>query len=163
MKIGIIGALDIEVKSIIATMQKETVKKISGMDFYIGSLSGVSIVVVHCGVGKVNAAICTQSMIMAFQPDVVINMGVAGGMGPDVRIGDLVIAQSLVQHDFSGLDLPKGQVDGLDVLLIPCSQWLIDSFCEVSAELDLKAYLGIIATGDQFIADSEVSSELYAH
>lgn len=90
--IGIIGAMAIEVEEILAKLEHPQTETISGMDFVRGTIRGVDCVVARCNVGKVNAAICAQTMILHYAPDRIINSGVAGGIGADVKIGDLVLA-----------------------------------------------------------------------
>ena len=97
--IGIIGAMAIEVEEILAKLEHPQTETISGMDFVRGTIRGVDCVVARCNVGKVNAAICAQTMILHYAPDRIINSGVAGGIGADVKIGDLVLADGAIQHD----------------------------------------------------------------
>ncbi len=78
--IGIIGALHVEVDILIAKLTNVQKRTISGRDYYSGNLSGQDVVIVECGVGKVNAAMCAQTLILAYQPELVINTGVAGGL-----------------------------------------------------------------------------------
>lgn len=102
------------------------------MQFHVGQYAGRPVVAVICGIGKVNAALCTQIMISEFAVDQIINLGVAGGLGADIKPGDIVISDTLVQHDMdvTVFDLPKGQIPRLDVfdfkadptLLTPRSQ-----------------------------------------
>jgi len=97
--VGIIGALDIEINEILKEAEIEKTEDISSVRFYSCMLFGMKCIVAKCGVGKVNAAVCTQTMIMRYAPGMVINIGIAGGLA-DTRIGDVVIATALMQHDF---------------------------------------------------------------
>ena len=83
--IGIIGAMAIEVEEILAKLEHPQTETISGMDFVRGAIQGVECVVARCNVGKVNAAICAQTMILRYAPSRIINSGVAGGIGADVK------------------------------------------------------------------------------
>ena len=110
MTYGIIGAMDSEVALITSSMKNTTVHEVAGLRFYEGELCGSQAVVVKCGVGKVNAACCTQVLCDRFSVDALINMGVAGGVSPELRVQDVVVGTALVQHDF---DLrPFGYVRG---------------------------------------------------
>lgn len=97
--IGIIGAMDIEVNGIVASMDNVTEKTISGIKFYSGKMHDKNIVVAKCGIGKVFAAICAQTMILEFKPSVIINSGVAGSLIKDLGVLNVAIAKNVVQHD----------------------------------------------------------------
>ena len=153
--IGIIGAMDEELAILLELMEIERDIVKADMHFKIGTLDNKNIVVVRCGIGKVNAAICTQILIDDFKVDKVINVGIAGGIGKDVCPGDVVIGTSLVQHDVDATNFgyELGQVPRLDTLEFKCDDNLIElakKACE--GHLDHKCFTGKIATGDQFIA-----------
>ncbi|HHX12007.1 MAG TPA: 5'-methylthioadenosine/S-adenosylhomocysteine nucleosidase, partial [Clostridiales bacterium] len=97
--IGIIGAMDEEVKLLKDSMDGATVRTIASMDFYKGSLKGKSVVIVRSGIGKVNAAICTQILIDNYGINSVINTGVAGSHKNEINIGDIVLSTDALQHD----------------------------------------------------------------
>ena len=105
--IGVIGAMTVEVKGLIAQMENDRTQETAGLVFHRGLLGGVDCVVAKCGAGKVNSAVCAQVMITQYAPRLVINVGVAGGM--DVGIGDLVVASQCVQHDFDTTPLGEPQ------------------------------------------------------
>lgn len=156
--IGIIGAMAVEVENLIEVMSDEWVETISGISYHIGKISGVSCVVAQCGVGKVAAAVCAQTMILKYQPDALINVGVAGGIGEHIHIGDIVISRGLVQHDVDTTSLgdEKGLISGLNLVTIPASEKLVNQVASISAGIyGDGAHVGIIATGDQFISDAE--------
>lgn len=158
MKIGIIGAMDIEVEALINSMdhiKKETISKI---DFYEGKLQGKKVVLAKCGVGKVNAALCTQAMILKYSPDAIINTGVAGSLNPRLDIADLVISDGVVQHDFdiSSFGHPIGLIPELNLVKIPCKDELVNKLKKAAEILeDTNVAVGTIASGDQFIASKE--------
>ena len=87
MRIGIIGAMDIEVQVLKNLMDSAKIEKISGIEFYSGKINGADTVVAVAGVGKVNAAVCAEAMILKYSPDCLINVGVAGGLSPELKIG----------------------------------------------------------------------------
>ena len=108
---GIIGAMPVEVDRLIEAMENKTPETISRMTFWRGELNGTPCVVACCGAGKVNSAVCAQTMILRYGVSLVINTGVAGGVGSrEVRIGDLVVATGVVQHDYdtTPIDGPEG-------------------------------------------------------
>ena len=154
--IGIIGAMDIEVDGIVASMSEVKSEKISGITFYKGKLGSTTAVVAKCGIGKVFAAMCAQTMILTYNPDVIVNSGVAGSLGGGVGVLDVVVASGVVQHDMdtSAIGDPVGLISGINVICIDsdkeASKKLLDA-CEV---LNYKSHSGIIASGDKFIAQN---------
>lgn len=155
--IGIIGAMAVEVESLIAAMSYEQVESISGISYYIGKIKGVDCVVAQCGVGKVAAAVCAQTMILKYRPQALVNVGVAGGIGEGIHIGDIVISRGLVQHDMdtSALGDEQGLISGLNLVVIPASEKLVNQVAGMAVEIYGEGvHIGIIATGDQFISDA---------
>ena len=158
--IGLIGAMKIEVDAILAALENTRQETHGGMAFTQGVLSGVEVVVAQCSPGKVNAALCTQAMIDRYSPRLVLNLGVAGGIGENVHIGDVVIATACVEYDFdtSALDQwPAGQLTlpGYEepMRFLPCGQTLAHILSRAAEGLYGRAHLGIVATGDKFVAD----------
>lgn len=158
MLIGIIGAMDIEVQALKDLMKNPTVKTISTVDFYSGEINGIDTVVAVAGVGKVNAAVCTQTMILAYNPSYIINVGVAGGLSPEFKIGDIAVAENVVEHDMDTSpigDVP-GYISGINVVRIPCDRWLCEMMFTASQHIEgIKVLKGTIASGDQFISKDE--------
>jgi len=163
--IGIIGAMAIEVKNLIAVMSDEKVETISSVTYHIGKIEGVECVVAQSGVGKVAAAICAQTMFLKYQPSALINVGVAGGMGQDIHIGDIVISRGLVQHDMdtSAIGDVKGFISGINLLTIPASERLVNLVESTAAGFYGRGiHVGIIATGDQFIGNGDRLKQIAA-
>ncbi|MFR1478889.1 MAG: 5'-methylthioadenosine/S-adenosylhomocysteine nucleosidase [Hydrogeniiclostridium mannosilyticum] len=135
--IGIIGAMPVEVDGLTAILNEKQGEAVSGIVFYQGKISGVSCVVACCGPGKVNAAVCTQAMLMRYPVSLVINTGVAGGIGPGVRIGDLVVAEGVVQYDFdtSPLDGVKGLLPVLNEVVVPTDQAASDTLLQCACRV----------------------------
>ena len=161
--IGIIGAMDMEVDGLKQQMSSVEIHTISGIEFYQGFLSGVPCVVARSGVGKVNAAVCAQTMALQYQTSMIINTGVAGGIGKGVCVGDVVISSGLVEHDFDLTDLgeEKGLISGMDQVVIPATPVLTELAAEKAKETyDGTVHVGIIATGDQFIGSPEKLQEI---
>jgi len=118
-------------------------------------------VAAKCAPGKVNSAVCAQIMILEYAPRLVINLGVAGGVG--VGIGDLVIATELVQHDFDGTALgsPLGELsicrgkEEQEIRMFPADRRAAGILAQEAEGIYGHAHLGVIATGDTFVADPE--------
>ncbi len=157
MIIGIIGAMELEVRVLKNMMDSASVEKISSVEFYRGTIHGVDTVVAAAGVGKVNAAVCAEAMILRYAPDAVINIGVAGGLRHDFNICDIAVADAVVEHDMdtSALGEPLGFISGLDTVLIPCDKSLSDKLFETARHVGVNVKRGVIASGDQFIASRE--------
>ncbi len=157
MKIGIIGAMRCEVDSLRGMLCDARLEVISGIEYTIGNLLGHEVVVAMCGVGKVFAALCAQTMILKYNPDVIINTGVAGGLSRTLTIGDIAVSTSVVQHDMdtSPIGDPKGLISGINIIEIPADKGLCDLVLESAKELSMHMEAGIIASGDQFVADAE--------
>lgn len=155
--IGIIGAMDIEVNSFKELMTDKKTEIISGTEFVSGKLWGKPVVAAVSGVGKVNAAICTQTMCLKYRPEFIINSGVAGGLEKSLNICDVVIASAVIQHDMdtSPLGDPVGFVSGINLVDIPCDEKISGILTEASREIGIHTLTGKIASGDQFINSAE--------
>ncbi|WP_160677041.1 5'-methylthioadenosine/adenosylhomocysteine nucleosidase [Clostridium sp. C8-1-8] len=158
MTIGIIGAMNEELEILLKDMNLENTEKKANMTFHRGNLWGKDVVAVVCGIGKVNAAVCTQVLISEYKVNMVINVGVAGGIGKDIYPGDVVIGNSLVQHDIDTTvfgDKP-GQIPRLDTFDFKCDEKLVEIAKEACKSLpDINTFVGRIVSGDQFIASLE--------
>ncbi len=155
--IGIIGAMDVEVNKFKEQMIGVSVDTVSGIEFVCGTLWGSPTVVAVSGVGKVNAAICTQTMCLRYSPRFIINSGVAGGLAEGLNVCDTVIASSVVQHDMdtSPLGDPVGFISGLDLVDIPTDPELTEKLHQASLENNIHSIIGKIVSGDQFINSKE--------
>ena len=151
--IGIIGAMKIEVEAICAAMTDTVCEVISGMEFVCGTLKGKRVVCAKCGIGKVFAAICTQTMILQYAPAVIINSGVAGTLSPDLSIGQIALAEQIVQHDMdtSPIGDPVGLISGINIIYIPTDKAVTASLAAAVESLAVPYKTGTIASGDQFI------------
>ncbi len=156
--IGIIGAMDIEVNNLKNKVENPHIKTVSGIDFVSGTIFGKEVVIAKAGVGKVNAAVCAQTMILLYNPEVVINTGVAGAISGEVGVGDIVIATSVVQHDMdtSPLGDPVGFISGIDMVHMPCSEKICDKLKVASSKSsEINTACGTIASGDMFLNDAD--------
>lgn len=160
--IGIIGAMDIEVDAIIADMKNATTEEFSQMKFVSGELFGKKIVVCKCGIGKVFAGICAQTMIYRYAPDIIINSGVAGTLNEELSVLDAVIATGVVQHDMdtSAIGDPVGLISGINIINIEADSSVSGVLESAARELGINTARGIIASGDQFIASADKKKQI---
>ena len=168
MKIGIIGAMTVEIATLKEKMTGLTASYRTGMEFYEGELEGVSVVVVQCGVGKVNAAMRTQILCDCFDVTHVVNTGVAGSLCAELDIGDLVISRDAMYHDFDchviNPNYCVGQVPGMSVLAYPADQILMDAaFASAEEQNPGHNRMGRVASGDQFICNKEQKDYIIHH
>ncbi|MGL4790434.1 MAG: 5'-methylthioadenosine/adenosylhomocysteine nucleosidase [Anaerotignaceae bacterium] len=164
--IGIIGALEEEVAFLKKTSDVIAAKQIAGCNFFVAKKNGKNIVIVKCGVGKVNAGICAQVLVDHFGVDYIINIGVAGALHTDLKIGDVVISTSAVQHDMdtSALGDPVGMISGVNIINFPADEALVEKAFEIGKEvLNTAVYKGVIASGDQFISTKEQKAKIQKH
>jgi len=166
-KLGIIGAMTVEIETLKSKMTNLTQIDKAGMTFFAGELEGMPVVVVVCGVGKVNAALCVQVLCDCFGVTHLVNTGVAGSLCSELDIGDFVISRDAMYHDFTCHILNPayvvGQVPGLPVLTFPADKMMIDYAVTASGMLHSgKARLGRVASGDQFIAEKTVKEKIIA-
>ena len=162
-RIGIIGAMEEEVSQLKSAMADVKVKKKTSMEFCEGTLHGKQVVVVRSGIGKVNAAVCTQILADDFQVEAVINTGIAGSLKAEINIGDIVLATDTLQHDMDATEFgyPKGQVPRMETLSFPADERMYQLAAEVCREVnpDIQVFTGRIVSGDQFVASREVKEK----
>lgn len=154
--IGIIGAMDVEVNGLIDLMTDIQVEEISCFKYYRGKLNGMLCVVCISGIGKVSSAICTQTMIMHYSPNLIINTGIAGGLDNKMRVGDFAIARNVVHHDMdlTAFGSSYGAIPDLEIINIPTSLNIVKMVLDLNRDNgDYKVFDGTIATGDQFISN----------
>ena len=157
-KLGIIGAMSMEVETLVSAMASSVSKEIAGSTFYEGTLDGLSAVVVQCGVGKVNAALCAQILCTAFSVTHLVNTGIAGSLCAELDIGDLVVSRDAMYHDFDCVHFgyPYGKVPGMDTVSFPADETMM-AYAFSAAEKVNPGHtkIGRIASGDQFVADGD--------
>ena len=157
MTIGIIGAMEEEITNVLEDMNVVATKNALGLDFHLGTLnnSNNNIVVVRSGIGKVNAALCAQVLIDLFAVDAIINVGVAGAIDKNIKIGDIVISTDAVQHDFdtSSLGDEPGVISRMDTSVFHADPQLIEAAEKAVEGIGFPVYRGRIASGDQFVSD----------
>lgn len=161
---GIIGATDFEMKELLEEELEITKKKeIGGYTFYIGKLAEKEVVAAKCGIGKVFAACCMQTMLLNFDVDRVLNCGAAGGLLPQLRRGDAIICEKTVQYDMdtTAFGDPLGMISGLNIVKLPLevNNYLADEL----KKNGIACHTGDCATADCFCTKSEVKEMLKTH
>lgn len=160
--IGIICALDIEAEKLKSSMTDAATEKIGRLVFTAGKLMGKEVVIGMAGVGKVNAAMCTQAMIMRYNPWLVVNSGVAGSLSPRLDIGDIAVGTGVVEHDFDTTavgDAP-GYFNEIDGDTFPCDADIAAAILRAAKGENIRALPAKIASGDQFVSDSETKARI---
>lgn len=163
-KIGIIGAMELEVEELKSKLTGTKITSRAGMDFCEGTLGGASVVIVRCGIGKVNAALCVQILADLFAVTHVINTGVAGSLNATLDIGDILVSRDALHHDMdvSPLGYEPGIVPQMRESIFPADEELISlalASCQ-KVNPDVHALTGRVVSGDQFIAKKEVKERL---
>ena len=152
--IGIIAAMNVEMDGLRAHMENPVRETVSGVEFVRGTIEGREVVTAVCGIGKVFAALCAQTMILRYAPEAVINTGVAGTLTDELSIGNLAVSACVVQHDMdtSAIGDPVGLISGINMVEIPADRALTDRLCAAAQTVGVKTLTGCIASGDQFVA-----------
>ncbi len=163
-KIGIIGAMDLEVETLKNHMKDVKISKKANMEFLEGTLNQSPVVIVKCGIGKVNAGICVQILSDLFQVTHIINTGVAGSLQAQIDIGDIVISDDALYHDMdvTSLGYPLGQIPQIDTFAFRADQslaMLAKTSCE-KVNPDIHVFTGRVVSGDQFISSKEVKNKI---
>lgn len=165
MKLGIIGAMQEEVAILLDKLESPVATTHGGSCFYEGRLQGLDVVVVQCGVGKVNAAMCAQILCSVYGVDHLMNTGVAGALNNGLDIGDILVSVDAIHHDLdcTPVGYEPGQVPGLDVRAFPAHKGLIALAVAAAEQVNPgHTMTGRVASGDQFIAGSESKDRIIA-
>ena len=163
-KIGIIGAMEVEIASLKSAMKVSRMLKKAQMEFLEGELEGCQAVVVRSGIGKVNAAVCTQILVDEFGVDGVINTGIAGSLKAEINIGDIVLSTDVLHHDMdaTGFGYPLGQIPQMDAFSFQADEQMRKLAKEVCEEVnpEIRVFEGRVVSGDQFISSREVKDKI---
>lgn len=164
--IGIIGAMDEEVASLKEAAEIERTTAIASMEFCEGTLGGKRVVIVQCGMGKVNAGICAHTLIKDFGCTKIINSGVAGSLDKRLNVGDIVVSEDAVQHDFDvePIGFKKGEIPYTELYAFPADEALRSLAVSTAQEVapGVSVYEGRVCTGDQFISTKEQKKAIVA-
>ncbi len=163
--IGIIGAMGIEVKTLADLLENKKSETVSGVEYLSGTIFGRDVVLAVCGIGKVFAAICAQTMILKYNPEIIINTGVAGTLSNELSIGDIAISDFVVQHDMdtSPLGDPVGLLSGINIVKIPADDATCKKIEAAVKKTGTNYKIGTIASGDQFLASNDVKSRIVSN
>ena len=162
MKIGIIVAMSKELNLLLPLMDNAVKVVHDSITFHCGTIGSHRVFAMQCGIGKVNAAIGTLTLINVFSPELIINTGVAGNLSDSLRIGDIALSSAVVQHDMdtSPLGDPVGLISGINKIELESdiSSAIVMSHCLDT--IGINNAIGVIASGDQFIASPEKKKQI---
>ena len=164
-KLGIIGAMTVEVETLREQLSDLKVTTCAGMEFYEGILAGCPVVVVQCGVGKVNAAMCVQILCDCYGVTHIVNTGVAGSLCAELDIGDLLVSKDAMYHDFDAqhFGYEMGEVPGMGVLTFDADEEMIALAYEAAEAVNPgHSRIGRVASGDKFVAEKAVKEDIIA-
>ena len=159
MKIGILVAMSVEFRQLVRMMEDKEVREEDGMAYTMGRIGAHEVILLQCGIGKVNAAMGTTLLVQRFQPDCVISTGCAGGIDERLGVMDVVVSQTLVYHDVDcgvALDCQPGQIQGLP-LYFQGDRRLVETALTLTGA---RIHAGLICTGDQFVTDHATLSRI---
>jgi len=164
MKIAIMGAMPEEVAPILEKLGEYKTTAYADNEYYEATYNGVEVVVAYSKIGKVFSTLTASTMIQHFGCDKLLFSGVAGGINPSLKIGDLIVASKLSQHDLdiTAFGHPMGFVPGGSVF-VEADKELIAISKDVAKELGKTVQEGVIATGDQFVHDAKVKENIVKH
>lgn len=156
--------MELEVEALKEQMDVKNIIEKASMKFYEGTLRGKDVVIVQCGIGKVNAGICVQILADLFQVDAVINTGVAGSLRAEINIGDIVVSTDACEHDMdvTALGYKQGIIPQMKESFFKADRQLVEAAIEVCREVnpDINVYEGRVLSGDQFISGEEIKNKL---
>lgn len=164
--IGIIVAMQEELEEILKIMEETKKKEIYDITYIEGKIGENNIIITLSGIGKVNAARTTQILIDKLNVECIINVGSAGALNPILNIGDIVIGNKLIQHDFdiTAFNHKKGYITGVGDYL-ECNEDLVEKFEKITNNMENKEYktiTGIIASGDIFCTEINMKNKIYS-
>ena len=164
MKLGIIGAMEQEVETLVGLLANARSLQKAGSTYYEGTLDGLDVVVVQCGIGKVNAALCVQVLCDLFAVTHVVNTGIAGSLKAELDIADLVISVDAMYHDVDCVHFgyTMGQMPGMPVTYEADPALVELAFAAAESVNPGHNVKGRIASGDQFICSKEQKEKIIA-
>ncbi len=164
VKLGIIGAMEVEVKTLMEQVEGAQMREKGGMTFCAGTLNGMSVVIARCGIGKVSAALCVQAMTDLYGVTHIVNTGVAGSLDAQIDIADLVVSTDALEHDMdlTPLGYRPGEVPDLGTVAYPADAELVAGIKRAAAKAapDVHVFEGRVVSGDQFVASHEKKAQL---
>ncbi len=160
--IGIICAMEIEAEKLKADLEGPVQEKVGRLAFVSGRLRGQDVVIGMAGVGKVNAAMCAQTLILKYAPSLIVNSGVAGSLSKDLGIGDIAVGTGVVEHDFdtTAVGDPPAFFNDLNGDTFPCDADAAAAILRACEAEGVRARPAKLASGDQFISDAKTKARL---
>jgi adenosylhomocysteine nucleosidase len=160
--IGIICAMDQEAEKLRANMEDPSTEYLGKLRFTSGKLMGQRVVIGMAGVGKVNAAMCTQAMIMRYAPTLIVNSGVAGSLSGKLDIGEIAVGTGVVEHDFdtTAMGDPPAYFTELNGDTFPCDPETVQAILRAAEAEGVRAVPAKIASGDRFISEAAQKDRL---
>ncbi|HEL2056100.1 TPA: 5'-methylthioadenosine/adenosylhomocysteine nucleosidase [Streptococcus suis] len=164
MKFGIIAAMPQELKILVEHLQDKVEVTVLGRTYYQGRMGQHEVVLVQSGIGKVMSAMSVAILADRFAVDAIVNTGSAGAVADGIAIGDVVVATHLAYHDVdvTAFGYAYGQMAGQE-LYYPADQVLLEQLTSVLAEQEITSHLGLIVTGDSFIAGQDKIASIKEH
>ena len=165
MTIGMIGAMEEEVKGLAEKLEGRQEEVCAGMRFLTGRIAGKEVALVCSGIGKVNAAVAASILAEHFHAGCILNTGIAGGIAPEVKLGDIVLSTDCLEHDFdvTAFGYEKGVIPRMKTSTFPADQKLLElaKSCEEELDSGVTVHTGRVVSGDLFVASREKKEELY--
>lgn len=164
LKIGILCAMDEEIKTLKQSLTSSTITNVSDIKFYEGTINDQSVVLVCSGIGKVQAGLTTALLIVKFKVDIVINSGSASGVGSGLHVGDTILASQTAYHDVDvrAFNYEYGQLPGMPARFNADKNWIV-KLKKIAEYNGLLVKCGLIVSGDQFIASKANISKIFDH
>ena len=164
MKLGIIGAMEQEVETLLGLLEEKNTTTHAGTAFHEGKLDGCDVVIVQCGIGKVNAALCVQMLCDFYGVTHLVNTGIAGSLDAALDIGDLVISEDAMYHDVdvTNFGYVPGQMAGMPASFPADSALVNAAFAAAEAVNPGHTRKGRVASGDQFVCEQGLKDKIIA-
>lgn len=161
MKIGIIGAMEQEIEILRSYMQEPKITEMAGCKIYEGKINNTNVALLQSGIGKTSAAIGTTLLLQLTKPDMVINTGSAGGLDPNLNVGDIVISTEVRHHDVdvSAFGYEKGQLPANPAAFLPDTD-LVELATKESQKAGFNVVSGLICSGDVFVNGAEKIAQI---
>ncbi|MBP5377790.1 MAG: 5'-methylthioadenosine/adenosylhomocysteine nucleosidase [Bacteroidaceae bacterium] len=164
MKIGILTAMNVEYKQLVRLMENKAEIRSGIYTYTLGNIAGNDIILLQCGIGKVNAAIGTAELIKTFSPQCIISTGVAGGIDTSLSIMDVVVSRQICYHDvWCGMGCEYGQIQGMPTFFNGNPRLIEKALQLNDLQQTTKIHAGLICTGDQFISDQAELRKIKDH